>query len=162
MARNTRQLAKRELAESAGAAELRKWEVKDLVPLLIEQKDKLKKQSSKITRLEEVISEHTDPGDRLISGLAETGVSAAGGFLSPFLIGMLGPEYQELELTDTFGIDSEALLAGGLYGLGLFLFWRDLFYGKWFFEAGKGAVASYAGHVGRNLGAQIALGPASP
>ena len=160
MARTNKQLAKRD-PENVGEAELRKWEVKDLVPLLIEQKDKLKKQAGKITRLEEVISEHTDPGERLVSGLAETGVSAAGGFLSPFLVSMLGPDYQEIEITDSFKIDSEAVLAGGIYGLGLFLFWRDLFYGKWFFEAGKGAVASYAGHIGRNLGAQVALPEAS-
>ncbi len=156
MARSNK-VAKRELADDVGAAELRKWEVKDLVPLLMDQKDKLKKQAGKITRLEEVISEHTDPGERLVSGLAETGVSAAGGFLSPFLISMLGPDWQELTITEDFGIDSEAIFAGCFYGIGLFLFWRDLFYGKWFFEAGKGAVASYAGHIGRQLGAQIAL-----
>lgn len=157
MARSNNKMAKRELAENVGEAELRRWEVKDLVPLLMDQKEKLKKQAGKITRLEEVISEHTDPGERLVSGLAETGVSAAGGFLSPFLISMLGPDWQELKITDDFGIDSEAIFAGGIYSLGLFLFWRDLFYGKWFFEAGKGAVASYAGYIGRNLGAQIAL-----
>jgi hypothetical protein len=157
MPRSNNKMVKAELAENAGEAELRRWEVKDLVPLLMDQKDKLKKQAGKITRLEEVISEHTDPGDRLVSGLAETGVSAVGGFLSPFVIAMLGEDWQQLTITDDFGIDSEAIFAGGLYGLGLILFWRDLFYGKWFFEAGKGAVASYAGHIGRNLGAQIAL-----
>lgn len=157
MAQTNKQLAKRAIAENVGEAELRKWEVKDLVPLLMEQKDKLKKQAGKITRLEEVVSEYTDPGDRLVSGLAETGMAVAGGFASPFLIGMLGPDWQELSITDDFGIDTEALLAGGLFSLGLFLFWRDIGYGKWVHEAGKGAVASYAGHVGRNLGAQLAL-----
>ncbi|MDV7399829.1 hypothetical protein RZS08_50910, partial [Arthrospira platensis SPKY1] len=99
----------------------------------------------------------TDPMERLIDGVAETGVAALAGFGSPFLVALLGEDWQELAITDDFGIDTEAILAGGLYGLGLFLYWRDMGYGKWFFEAGKGAVAAYAGHIGRNLGAQMAL-----
>jgi hypothetical protein len=40
---------------------------------MVELKDKAQKQAKKITSLEDVVSEHTDPGERLISGLAEMG-----------------------------------------------------------------------------------------
>jgi len=143
--------------ETLGEADLKKWEVKDLVPLLMDAKAKIKKQTTKITKLEEVISEHTDPGDRLISGLAETGVATGAAFLNPFLVSMLGADWQKLKITDDFGIDSEAITAGALYAAGLGLFWTDMFYGKWFFEAGKGAVTSYAGHIGRTVGTRLAL-----
>lgn len=153
----TQQIAQRELPETLGKTPPKNWEAKDLWPFLVEMRDKAGKQAKKITKLEEVVSEHTDPGERLISGLAETGVAVGGGFLNPFLVAMLGPDMAEVKITDDFGIDTEAITAGGIYTLGLALFWQDIFYGKWFFEAGKGAVASYAGHIGRKLGAQIAL-----
>jgi hypothetical protein len=160
MARTKQQKAQRELPEKVNESDLKKWEAKDLVPLLMDAKSKIKTQAKKITKLEEVVSEHTDPGDRLISGLAETGVATISGFASPFVISALGDDWQELKITDDFGIDSEAILAGGIYSLGLFLFWRDLLHGKWVFEAGKGAIASYAGHIGRTLGAQVAASEA--
>jgi hypothetical protein len=152
----------RELPDKLPKSAPRGWEVKDLWPFLVDMKDKAVRQKKKISKLEEVVSEHTDPGERLISGLAETGVAVGGGFLNPFLVSLLGEEWEELAVTDDFGIDTEAITAGGIYGLGLFLFWRDMAYGKWVFEAGKGAIASYAGHVGRNLGAQLALPAAEP
>ena len=43
----------------------------------------------------------------------------------------------------------------GIGGLGLFLHLRDWEYGRWVFEAGKGATAAYAGHIGRQVAASV-------
>lgn len=157
MAQTSTAVAKRELPAKLGKSPPSGWGAKDLWPFLLEMSDKSKKQVKKITRLEEAVSLHTDPSERLIGGLAETGVAAGGGFLNPFVVSMLGEDYAELKVTDDFGIDTEAISAGAIYGLGLLMFWRDIQYGKWVFEAGKGAIASYAGHIGRNLGGKLAL-----
>ncbi len=156
------QLAKRDASDKQLAEkELNKWDARDLVPLVMDQKQLLEKQERKIVRLEAEVASRQEleasPEQRLLGAIAESGVAAAGGFLSPFLVAMLGEDWQEFAITDNFGIDTEAIFASGLYGLGLFLLYQDMFYGKWFFEAGKGAIASYAGHVGRNFGAQLAL-----
>ncbi|MCA9686837.1 MAG: hypothetical protein KC457_32020 [Myxococcales bacterium] len=89
--------------------------------------------------------------------MAELGFAVGGGFANPFLVSLLGPDWQKLKITDEFGIDVEAISALGIGGLGLFLHWRDWEYGRWVFEAGKGASAAYAGHIGRQVGARLAL-----
>ena len=157
MARSSTAVAKRELPDKLGKSPPKGWEARDLWPFLVQMKERSKKQVKKITRLEEAVSQHTDPSERLIGGLAETGAAVGGGFLNPFVVSMLGEEYSELKITDDFGIDTEAISAGAMYGAGLLMFWRDINYGKWVFEAGKGAIASYAGHIGRNLGTKLAL-----
>ena len=157
MARTSTAVVKHELPDKLGKSPPKGWEARDLWPFLVQLKDKSGKQVKKITRLEEAVSLHTDPSERLIGGLAETGAVAGGGFLNPFVVSMLGEEWSELKITDDFGIDTEAISAGVVYSLGLLMFWRDIQYGKWVFEAGKGAIASYAGHIGRNLGAKMAL-----
>lgn len=154
----------RQLPAKLGKKAPKGWSVDDLWPFLkdvVADRDKCKKKVGRLAdEVEELSLEQarlSDPRGRLVFGLAETGAAAGGGFLNPFLVKLLGPEWQKVDITDDFGVDVEAISAGAVYGLGLFLHWRDYNYGKWVFEAGKGAVASYAGHVGRELGAHIAL-----
>jgi hypothetical protein len=156
MARASKAIATRELPDTLSEDPPKGWEVKDLWPMMRELSSKATNQVKKIRRLEETVSEYTDPSERLMSGLAETGVAALGGFANPFLVAMLGDEWQEFKITEDFAVDTEAITAGLGYGLGLYMYWQDVSFGKWVFEAGKGAVASYAGHIGRKLGAEYA------
>ena len=149
-------LATRDLPDTLGNEPPKGWEAKDLWPFLKELSTKTTTQVKKIKKLEDVVSQHTDPGERLMSGLAETGAAIAGGFANPFFVAMLGEDWQEFKITDDFGIDTEAITAGLEVGAGLYMYSQDITFGKWVFEAGKGAVASYAGLIGRRLGTEFA------
>lgn len=153
----TNKLATRELPDTLTTDPPKGWEAKDLWPIMLEMRGKAKSQLNKIRKLEEIASQYTDPSERLMSGLGETAAAVVGGFGNPFLVAMLGEDWQKVMITEDFGIDTEAITAGLGYGIGLYMYWADVTAGKWVFEGAKGAVASYAGYIGRQWGAEMAL-----
>ena len=118
---SSNKLATRDLPDTLPADPPKGWEVKDLWPIMVEMKGKLSSSAKKVRKLEDVASQVLDPSERLMSGIGETVAAAAGGFANPFLIAMLGEDWQKLMITDDFGIDTEAITAGLSYGIGLYM-----------------------------------------
>ena len=77
MARSNNKMVKRELAENVGETELRRWEVKDLVPLLMDQKEKIKKQAAALTiELEPTVDILAESADLVGPGVLRVGFAA--------------------------------------------------------------------------------------
>ena len=147
----------RELPATLGDSPPKGWDIKDAWPWVQQLSTRLGKEMAKVKKLQDIVSTDLDPGERFVNDLFEVGAAGIGGFANPFVVGLLGEDWQQLEITEDFAIDVEAITAALALAAGLGMHAYNIKFGKWVLEGGKGAIAAYLGHIGRKLGAEMAL-----